>query len=264
MRRRVPIGLALPSPGLVVSLLALVLSISGTAMAIQANSVRSQHIVDGQVKMSDVGTGAVKSAKLADGAVARGKLATGAVRGAAIAPDGVSAPKLAEGGLTGADFELGVIDHTQLAPNAVNTAALADSAVTAANVPLNALVSAHLGNLSITGSAIAANAVTSAKVGANSLTGSDINENTLTSPLVRNVSRHTVQSPSNTNIAKEATVTCPAGKTILGGGGAIPAIGHITASYPEATTRWRVVGARYEGSSTTSWSLTAFAICAQI
>ena len=43
-----------PSPALAVSFAALFVALSGTALAIQANSIKSKHIVDGQVKAEDV------------------------------------------------------------------------------------------------------------------------------------------------------------------------------------------------------------------
>lgn len=43
-----------PSSSLVISFVALFVALSGTALALQANSVKSKHIVDGQVKGADV------------------------------------------------------------------------------------------------------------------------------------------------------------------------------------------------------------------
>lgn len=48
----------------------------GTAWALEANSVKSKHIVNGQVREADVGDGAVTASKLADGSVGTSKLGT--------------------------------------------------------------------------------------------------------------------------------------------------------------------------------------------
>ena len=80
----------LPSAPLVISVLALILACAGTAAAINANSVRSKHIVNGRVMSADLARGAVKSAKLADGAVVGvNHLAPHSVTSAKVAPNSI-------------------------------------------------------------------------------------------------------------------------------------------------------------------------------
>lgn len=58
-----------PSPAMLVALLALFIALAGSsyaAISLSRNSVQSKHIVDGQVKRSDLGKNAVTSAKVAD------------------------------------------------------------------------------------------------------------------------------------------------------------------------------------------------------
>ncbi len=50
----------------VVSLIALFVALGGTAWALESNSVRSKHIVDGQVRTPDLAPDSVTAAKLAD------------------------------------------------------------------------------------------------------------------------------------------------------------------------------------------------------
>jgi hypothetical protein len=55
----------------VVSLIALFAALGlGTAWALEANSVKSKHIVNGQVKLKDLADDAVNSAKVEDGSIA--------------------------------------------------------------------------------------------------------------------------------------------------------------------------------------------------
>lgn len=260
--KRADWGRRLPSPALVLSVIALLLALSGTAAALKANSVASRHIVDGQVKTADLARGAVAQAKLAPGAVTRAKLAPGAVRRAAIRADSIAASHIAPGSLTGADIAPGALGAGHLVPNAVTRPKLADGAVSAPHVQSGALLGVDFAAQSIGLGALATNSVNSTKVVDNSLTGVDINEVTLAAPLLRDVSVHQATSPGNTNISKEAVATCPAGKVVVGGGGAIPNVGVIVASYPEGPTSWRVIGMR-AGSSTAPWNVTARAICAR-
>ena len=53
-----------PSPAMVISLIALFVALAGTAYALDRNSVKSKHIVNGQVKTQDLANGAVSFSKL--------------------------------------------------------------------------------------------------------------------------------------------------------------------------------------------------------
>ena len=58
-----------PTPAFVVAIIALVVSMSGTAVAVTAlapNSVKSKHIANGQVKAKDLGSDSVRGAKVKD------------------------------------------------------------------------------------------------------------------------------------------------------------------------------------------------------
>jgi hypothetical protein len=62
----------LPSPAMTVALVALFVALGGgsyAAVALSKNSVRSKHIVNGEVKRSDIGENAVNSAGVADGSL---------------------------------------------------------------------------------------------------------------------------------------------------------------------------------------------------
>ncbi|HEV2874432.1 MAG TPA: hypothetical protein VGW14_04725 [Thermoleophilaceae bacterium] len=61
-----------PTPAFVVAIVALVVSMSGTAVAVTAlapNSVKSKHIVNGQVKAKDLAADSVRGPKVQDGSL---------------------------------------------------------------------------------------------------------------------------------------------------------------------------------------------------
>ena len=62
----------LPSPAMIVAIVALVAALTGSAVALQGkNSVKSNDIAPGAVKGKDIAKKAVKSKALADGALER-------------------------------------------------------------------------------------------------------------------------------------------------------------------------------------------------
>jgi hypothetical protein len=75
-----------------------------------------------------------------------------------------------------------------------------------------------------------------------------------------------VESPSSSSSSRNVTVTCPAGKQLVGGGAeVIGASGDVALdeSYPNTQTTW--IARAYEVNATAdNWSLAAYAICAQV
>lgn len=87
---------ARPSPSLVISMIALFVALSGTAVALDgSNTVFSDDIVDGEVRNSDIGPNAVGSGEINDGAVRGGDIRDGAVQGPDIDANAVANPELA-------------------------------------------------------------------------------------------------------------------------------------------------------------------------
>lgn len=69
----------------ILGIVAIYLALGGISWAaLNANSVRSKHIVNGQVKTNDLRDGSVVTLKLADGSVATAKIQDGAVTGAKV------------------------------------------------------------------------------------------------------------------------------------------------------------------------------------
>ena len=68
-----------PSPSFVLASIALFVALAGIAYALDRNSVRSRHIVNGQVKTNDLATDAVSQEKIDDAAVGPTELRDGGV-----------------------------------------------------------------------------------------------------------------------------------------------------------------------------------------
>ncbi|MEX2032718.1 MAG: hypothetical protein WEA81_07610 [Dehalococcoidia bacterium] len=88
-----------PSPALAISCLALFVALGGTsfaAVALTKNSVRSQHIKNGQVKRVDLGTNAVTSAKVLDASLLAQDFAQGQLPAGPKGDTGAAGPVIAE------------------------------------------------------------------------------------------------------------------------------------------------------------------------
>ena len=121
----------LPSPAMIVAMLALLVGLSGSALAVNAakNSVTTKSIRNGAVKSKKLADKAVKTKKLADNAVKGAQLADGTVTEAKLADKAVSTAKLGDDAVTAANLAANSVDSAALADNAVDNAAIADNAV---------------------------------------------------------------------------------------------------------------------------------------
>jgi hypothetical protein len=131
-----------PSPAMAVALLALVIAMSGTAIAatqLGKNSVGSRHIKPGAVTSSDLRNGGVRVADIGAGAV--------------------TTPKLGEQAVTAGKLAEGSVDGQALRAGAVGTAKLGDGAVSSQKLGLGAVLGANLANGSVLNDKIAAGAV---------------------------------------------------------------------------------------------------------
>lgn len=102
------------SPAMVVALLALALSLGGTAYA--AKLITSKDIKNNTVRSVDLRNGGVTAADLKDGAVGGPEIKDGAVGGVDIADGGVGSVDIADGAVGGADVADGSIGLEDLSP----------------------------------------------------------------------------------------------------------------------------------------------------
>lgn len=184
-------------------------------------------------------------------AVAATKLTAGQVKAVNIANEAVTNPKLKNLGVT----------SSKIANGTIVTGKLKGAAVTAGK----------LGKEAVTGAKIKKKAVGSAALAAESVTPGKLSSSVYT-PLVRNVSyvateTSTTESPEKTTIA-----TCPAGKQAIGGGvrvnGTLKDVA-VTGTQPffngTARTGWEGFARDVEADAVAGpWSLTVFAICAEL
>lgn len=252
-------------------MLALCIALSGSAIALQAGSVRSQHIVDGSVATADLGRGAVKAKQLGRGAVSEAKLRDRAVAAGQLGPGAVDAAHVADGAIGPSKLADDSIGSGPLAAGSVRADRVVHSAITGAKVAPGSLIANRFVNSAVTNAKLAANSIDSAKVVDNSLTGDHISEPALASPLLRGLELRSHTTASTVSATKSDTVSCLAGRVVVGGGVTInPASGTgnniaLTISAPDFTqpsTHWRGVARRIGPADGVAWSLTIRALCA--
>jgi hypothetical protein len=115
---------ARPSPATVIALIALFVSLGGSAAALSGtNTVNSGDIINGEVKFRDIGTGQVRTGDVADDStpnalsgvdVANGSLSgsdvgDGSLSGSDVGDGSLSGGDVSDGSLTGADIDEGTL-----------------------------------------------------------------------------------------------------------------------------------------------------------
>ncbi|HEX5763895.1 MAG TPA: hypothetical protein VFY04_12350 [Solirubrobacterales bacterium] len=166
------------SPATVISCVALFLAMTGSALAIGKNTVRSAQIVDGTVRTLDLRDDAVKSAKVANGTLTADDLGTDSVGADEIAENAVASPEVAPDSLAAGD----------LAANSVGSSEVSDQS----------LGDADLGANSVGSSELQAGAVRASELG----------------PIIQVTNSTGIAAGANGTVA----VGCPAGTTVISGG----------------------------------------------
>lgn len=126
-----------PSPALVISCVALFLTLAGTAFAvgIGKNTVRSPQIVDGTIRTSD----------LRDNSVAAGKVAPDAIDSTEIAENGVESSDVAPESLTASDLGAASVTSSEVADQSLTADDLGPDSVGSSEIQAGAIRSSELG-----------------------------------------------------------------------------------------------------------------------
>jgi hypothetical protein len=220
------------TPSTVISCIALFVALSGAAYAatLGKNAVKTRNIAKGAVTAAKIRNSGVTAAKIANGAVGSSKLADASVRSNAL------------GG--------GVVTTGKVKDLAVTEGKLANSAVTAAKLSASAVETGKLAKEAVTGEKLSSG---------------------LLGQLVKNVDYQENASVTDTEEVKSATAQCLDGKQAIGGGARVNnglKEVAITASLPFVNPEGKRSGwtatARETTPTTEVWSVSVFAICAEL
>ncbi len=197
---------------------------------------------------------------LGGSAYAAAKLHAGQVKTVNIANEAVTQPKLRANAVTSGKIANGQVNNRDLANGSVSGNKLGREAVKTNKLAKKAVIATTLGPESVTGAKVKAEAISQAKL-ASSLYGQ----------LVKNISYVTATSAFDSEENKFVTAECPAGKEAIGGGARINGANTKTVvnetapalSRAGAHFGWYAAG-REVTSESGNWSVSAFAICAQL
>jgi len=209
-----------PSPALIVACVALVMALTGSAIAagVAKNSVRSPQIVDGTVRTLD----------LRDDSVNAGKIAKDQVGADEIAENAVSSPEVAPDSLTAGDLGAASVASSEVADQSLTANDLGPDSVGSSEVAADAVGPSELQSASVRSAELAA---------------------------IVQVS-NTVTISANTNAS--TSVACPAGTTVISGGGSATSyLVHLTSTY-RAGNGWHIDA---RSGSASDKSITVYAYC---
>jgi hypothetical protein len=218
-----------------------VLSFTALFVALAGSAYAATKLGPGQVKAVNIASQAVTNSKIKTQAVTSGKIKNSGINAADLAPGSVINSKLAKKAVTNAKLGNESVGASKLAKKAVGTNALAPE--------------------SVTGGKLGPESVSAAKMSAS-----------LYLQLIKNVTYVNGESATNNAIAKFAEAVCPAGKQAIGGGARVngelqdvAVTGSNPTSVGSVRTGWSAFGRDVDPTTTTgNWSVTAFAVCAEL
>lgn len=206
-------------------------------------------------------------------AYAATNLANKSVKTRHIANGAVTTPKLRNGAVITPKLRNGSVTALKIAPGQVGPSQLSNGAVRSANLGGGVVTEAKIKNGAVTESKLASNAVSVGKLQNGSVTSAKLSSSLL-AQLVKNVTYVTKASSSDSISPKTATAECPAGKVAIAGGAKLTlgsaigvALGESAPTAPDAQGKrigWTATAHEVVGAETESWSVEAYAVCAEL
>jgi hypothetical protein len=197
---------------------------------------------------------------------------SGAAYAATLGKNQVKAKNIAKEAVTSKKLKRGAVTSAKLAGGAVINGKLANGAVTNAKLANESVGSSKLAKNAVTVNKIGPEAVTTGKLGNESVTGGKVSASLL-SQLLRNVTYVTETSPPSSVGSATVNATCPTGKEVLGGGvringdtdaKVVPFDSAPLLSGANGRIGWTAAAREIEAGTIKEWSVTAFAICAEL
>jgi hypothetical protein len=220
---------SIPTPAMVVACIALLASLSGTAVALPGkNKLDKNDFPVGVVRSAAIRNGGIASADLKEGIVVPSKVAPGAIATGALQTGAVTNPKLGGNAVT----------SSKIADNSVGTSEIVGNGVGGSEIADNAVGTSEIATNGVGGAEIAANAVTSDEIANDAVGGGELADGAVTSGELGGLTVRTDGSPASvpaTNGSDVSSVSCSGGEVALGGG----------ATWDDETADVQIVSQRY-------------------
>jgi hypothetical protein len=175
-----------------------------------------------------------------------------------LGPNTVRSPQIVNGAVRNVDLHDGLIGASKISPDAVGSTAIAENAVGSSEVAPESLTGADLGNASVSSSevqdeSLGSNDLSSSSVGSSELQAGAVRASEL-GPILEVHNQTTINGGGNATVE----VSCPAGTTVLSGGGLGGFYQVAIAGSFRANNGWHIDARSSANNATT---LTAFAYC---
>jgi hypothetical protein len=183
---------------------------------------------------------------------------TGSALAVGVGKNTVRSPQIVDGTVRATDLRDNAVAAGKIAPDAVDSTEIAENGVESSDVAPDSLTANDLGAASVTSSEVADQSLTANDLGPDSVGSSEIQAGAIRSselgPIIQASNSATIKAGDNAS----ASVQCPAGTTVISGGGRSGYYQvHFASSY-RTGNGWNIDARSGAGTDTT---ITAYAYC---
>ncbi len=183
---------------------------------------------------------------------------TGSALAVGIGKNTVRSPQIVDGTVRSTDLRDNSVAAGKIAPDAVDSTEIAENGVKSSDVAPDSLTASDLGAASVTSSEVADQSLTANDLGPDSAGSSEIQAGAIRSselgPIIQVSNNTTIKAGDNASVS----VQCPAGTTVISGGGRSGYYQVHLASTYRSGNGWLIDARSSAGTDTT---ITAYAYC---
>ncbi|HSS33164.1 MAG TPA: hypothetical protein VLL27_07775 [Solirubrobacterales bacterium] len=183
---------------------------------------------------------------------------TGSALAVGISKNSVRSAQIVDGTVRSIDLRDNSVSAPKIAPDAVGNEELAENSVDSPQVVENSLTASDLGAASVTSSEVADQSLTDADLGANSVGSSELQTGAVRALELGPISQFSESVTIKANSNATVTVACPAGTTVISGGGYSTSYSVRQASNFRIGNGWRIDAHSDSGNDQT---ITVYAYC---
>lgn len=144
---------------------------------------------------------------------------TGSAIAAGVGKNTVRSPQIVDGTIRTVDLRDNAVAAGKIAPDAVDTTEIAENGVDSSDVAPETLTAADLGPNSVTSSEVADQSLTANDLGPDSVGSSELQAGSVRASELGAIIQVTNSTPIKAGDNAAITATCPAGTTVISGGG---------------------------------------------
>lgn len=144
---------------------------------------------------------------------------TGSAIAAGVGKNTVRSPQIVDGTIRTVDLRDNAVAAGKIAPDAVDTTEIAENGVESSDVAPDTLTAGDLGAASVTSSEVADQSLTANDLGPDSVGSSELQAGSVRASELGPIIQVTNSTPIKAGDNAAVTATCPAGTTVISGGG---------------------------------------------